>query len=133
MCKKEDGFTLIELMIVVGIISVLAAVALPMYRDYTRTARCQQVIGPVHSTMVAVVGDFAENGTSALNNITSTGNPDSLVINGRTYEYPENVEISYSRDASNVYTVTGKRTDGLNCPVNGIYTLLEGETEGGWL
>ena len=42
--KKQQGFTLIELMIVVAIIGVLAAVALPAYQDYTVRARMSEVV-----------------------------------------------------------------------------------------
>ena len=52
--KKAQGFTLIELMIVVAIIGILAAVALPAYQDYTKKAKFAEVVSLVGAARTAV-------------------------------------------------------------------------------
>jgi type IV pilus assembly protein PilA len=54
MKRVQQGFTLIELMIVVAIIGVLAAVALPAYQDYTKRAQMAEVILAASSCRTAI-------------------------------------------------------------------------------
>ncbi|MDD5471112.1 MAG: prepilin-type N-terminal cleavage/methylation domain-containing protein [Sideroxydans sp.] len=60
MKQAQQGFTLIELMIVVAIIGILAAVAIPAYNDYTKKARFSEVISVSDSYKTAVSVCFAE-------------------------------------------------------------------------
>ena len=52
--KAQKGFTLIELMIVVAIIGILAAVALPAYQTYTNKAKFSEVVGVTQGLKAAV-------------------------------------------------------------------------------
>lgn len=54
MKKNMQGFTLIELMIVVAIIAILAAIALPAYSDYTKKAKVSEVVLAASSARTAV-------------------------------------------------------------------------------
>lgn len=63
MKKVQQGFTLIELMIVVAIIGILAAVALPAYQDYTIRARISEVILAASVGRTAVSETYANAGT----------------------------------------------------------------------
>ena len=54
MKRVQQGFTLIELMIVVAIIGILAAVALPAYQDYTIRARVSELLLAASSARTSV-------------------------------------------------------------------------------
>ena len=61
--KKQQGFTLIELMIVVAIIAILAAIALPMYRDYVAKSQLAAALAEITPAKTALEVALQEDGT----------------------------------------------------------------------
>ena len=63
MSALQKGFTLIELMIVVAIIGILAAIAIPAYQDYTIRAQVTEGLNLASSIKAGVAEYYAQNGT----------------------------------------------------------------------
>ncbi len=66
MKKVQQGFTLIELMIVVAIIGILAAIAIPQYNDYTAKAQASEAFTLLDGLKTPMVAQFSEDGTWAI-------------------------------------------------------------------
>ncbi|EMR8407419.1 pilin, partial [Neisseria gonorrhoeae] len=89
MNTLQKGFTLIELMIVIAIVGILAAVALPAYQDYTARAQVSEAILLAEGQKSAVTEYYLNHGEWPENN-TSAGVASSDKIKGK---YVQKVEV----------------------------------------
>ncbi|HEZ4731719.1 TPA: pilin [Neisseria meningitidis] len=109
MNTLQKGFTLIELMIVIAIVGILAAVALPAYQDYTARAQVSEAILLAEGQKSAVTEYYLNHGKWPGNN-TSAGVATSSKIKGK---YVKEVEVK-----NGVVTAEMKST-GVNKEIKG--------------
>jgi len=102
MRKIQKGFTLIELMIVVAIIGILAAVALPAYQDYTVRAKASELILAASGARTAISERFQTNPGDSANAGTGVTIPVVGKISAASVNNAGTVSVSGSTASTSV-------------------------------
>jgi type IV pilus assembly protein PilA len=116
MKKMQKGFSLVELMVVIAIIAILAAVAVPMYSNYTTRAK----IGTALTSVGGLKNDVSEAMMNSGGTVTASANSGSAAtFNGSITPSSSTGGISYTTTVA----ATGVITIALTAPVQGNILL----------
>ncbi|NAW34745.1 prepilin-type N-terminal cleavage/methylation domain-containing protein [Halomonas alimentaria] len=97
--RSQGGFTLIELMIVVAIVGILAAIAIPRYQDYVTRSQVTEGLNLAGPAKIAIAEFFQTGGTSASLSNPATAN-DIVGYSGAVSKYVQSITVGVDAAAS---------------------------------
>jgi len=124
MKKAQQGFTLIELMIVVAIIGILAAIALPAYQDYLARSQLSEAMVLAGGQKTAVIEVFGQEGTCPTNG--TSGIATATSIKGK---YVKSVTVAGTAPACTIVALMN--TTGVSTGIQGKSLTLTMANNGG--
>lgn len=129
MEAKQKGFTLIELMIVVAIIGILAAVAIPAYQDYIARSQMAEAMNLADGLKTAVSETYGQDGSCPVNG--SNGIAAASTISG---SYVTSVTTAGTGTAAGGCTITAlMKSSGVSAGIQGKNIVLTMTNNGGSL
>ena len=112
---KKNGFTLVELMIVIGIVGVLAAIAVPIYTSNIKKAKMSEADAALGTIRTQLRIYYGENGSypATANVVDLPFNIKASELDGR---YFQNTAYTYTKDSDSTYTITCAAGEVLDLP-----------------
>lgn len=127
--KKIHGFTLIELMIVVAIIGILAAVALPAYQDFTVRAKVAEAIVAATPGKEMLSEAFQANGVSGMDAAATAYN--AVPVAQKATKYVSDIQITGAATPwPIVVSIAATGTNGIPAGLNGQTIIFSPNVQG---
>ncbi|MDE2150030.1 MAG: pilin [Gammaproteobacteria bacterium] len=119
--KQQQGFTLIELMIVIAIIGILAAIAIPAYQDYVIRSQVSEGLSLADGAKTAVAEFFTNHGTWPSNN-ASAGLAKNTSITGK---YVSQLDVNGTGTAGQIQVkFSSTSPQQANAKIDGLFLVL---------
>ena len=129
MNHKQQGFTLIELMIVVAIIGILAAIAIPQYQDYIARSQMNRAYGEISALKTAAEESLMRGQEPS--DLASIGYTGSSILTGSGTTGGTGTEVDFSSgDGSG--TIQGQLGGDASTAISDVQVVLTRTTEGSW-